>query len=83
MLDDFGAELNSNFIRDEFLGPILQYRYIAKLPIFVTSNYDINTLKQHLADTKEGLNVINASRIIERLVCMMDQVKLNNDNFRV
>lgn len=82
MLDDFGAELNSNFIRDEFLGPILQYRYMAKLPIFVTSNYDINTLKQHLADTKEGLNVINASRIIERLVCMMDQVKLNNDNFR-
>ena len=81
-LDDFGGELNSGFIRDEFLGPILQYRMIAGLPVFMSSNYDIKSLTSHLAETKEENNVIKAGRIIERIVYMMKVVKLEDINYR-
>lgn len=81
-LDDFGGELNSSFIRDEFLGPILQYRMMAGLPVFMTSNYDIKSLTLHLSETKDETNVIKASRIIERIVYMMKVIKLNDENHR-
>jgi len=81
-LDDFGGELNSNFIRDEFLGPILQYRMMAGLPVFMSSNYDIKSLKAHLAETKDENNVIKAERIIERIEYMMKVVKLEDINYR-
>ena len=81
-LDDFGAELNSSFIRDEFLGPILQYRMTAGLPVFMTSNYDVQTLKKHLSETKEETNVIKAERILERIVYMMQVIKLEDQNYR-
>ena len=82
MLDDFGAELNSAFIRDEFLGPILQYRMMAGLPVFMTSNYDIKTLTTHLSETKDESNIIKATRIIERIAYMMKVVKLEDINYR-
>ena len=82
MLDDIGGELNSSFIRDEFLGPILQYRMTAGLPVFMTSNYDVQTLKKHLSETKEETNVIKAERILERIVYMMQVVKLEDQNYR-
>ncbi len=81
-LDDFGAELNSSFIRDEFLGPILQYRMTAGLPVFMTSNYDIKSLTEHLSETKDERNLIKAGRIIERITFMMDVVKLDDINYR-
>lgn len=82
MLDDFGAELNSSFIRDEFLGPILQYRMTAGLPVFMTSNYDIKTLTNHLCDVRDEENQLKASRIIERIAYMMKVVKLDDINYR-
>ena len=82
MLDDFGAELNSSFIRDEFLGPILQYRMMAGLPVFMTSNHDINSLRSHLSETRDEQNVVKADRIIERIAYMMNVVKLNDKNYR-
>lgn len=81
-LDDFGGELNSSFIRDEFLGPILQYRMMAGLPVFMSSNYDIKSLTAHLAETKDENNIIKAGRIIERIVYMMKVVKLEDVNYR-
>ncbi len=82
MLDDFGSELNSSFIRDEFLGPILQYRMMAGLPVFMTSNYDINSLTTHLSETKDETNIIKAKRIIERIKFIMKVVKLEGKNYR-
>ena len=81
-LDDFGGELNSSFIRDEFLGPILQYRMMAGLPVFMSSNYDIKSLTAHLAETKDDTNIIKASRIMERITYMMKVVKLEDNNYR-
>lgn len=82
MLDDIGGELNSSFIRDEFLGPILQYRMMAALPVFMTSNYNINDLRSHLASTKDENNPVKAARIIERIEYMMKPVALNDENYR-
>lgn len=81
-LDDFGGELNSSFIRDEFLGPILQYRMMAELPIFMTSNYDIESLTAHLSETKDEVNIIKAKRVIERITYMMKPIKLIDKNYR-
>ncbi len=82
MLDDVGGEMNSAFIRDEFLGPILQYRMLASLPIFMTSNYDLNTLKDHLSGTKDESNLLKAARLIERMAYMMNIVELKDQNYR-
>lgn len=82
MLDDFGAEVNTSFIRDEFLGPILQYRMMMNLPVFMTSNFDIRSLKGHLSETKDETDELKASRIIERIEHMMSVVQLNDDNYR-
>lgn len=81
-LDDFGGELNSSFIRDEFLGPILQYRMMASLPVFMSSNYDIKSLTAHLAETKDENNIIKALRIMDRITYMMNVVKLEDKNYR-
>ena len=83
MLDDFGAESNSSFIRDEVLGPILQYRANQNLPVFISSNLDLGLLRQHLEDTRDENNAINSSRIIERIELLTDSFELKDQNYRV
>lgn len=83
MLDDIGAEANSNFIRDEVLGPILQYRLVANLPICMTSNLNFSLLKEHFMESRDEINVINSDRIIERMRFLMNEVQLTNKNYRL
>lgn len=82
MLDDIGAENNTNFIRDDVLGPVLNYRLNANLPVFMTSNYDLNLLRQHLTETSSEINTIKSDRIIERIRYMMEVVSLTDVNHR-
>lgn len=82
MLDDIGGELNTSFIRDEFLGPILQYRMMANLPVFMTSNYGINDLKKHFEDSKDSNDPVKASRIMERITYLMKPVELTGKDYR-
>ena len=81
-LDDFGAEVNSSFVRDEVLGPILQYRSQNNLPVFISSNLDIQSLYNHFSETRTDINNINASRIIERIRLLCKDVELNDKNYR-
>ncbi len=81
-LDDIGGELNSAFIRDEFLGPILQYRMTANLPVFMTSNYGVSELKEHFKETKDESDPIKAARIIERIDFLMKPILLKGKNYR-
>jgi len=83
MLDDIGAENNTNFIRDDILGPVLNYRLNANLPVFMTSNYDLNLLRQHLNETSSEVNTIKSDRIIERIRYMMEVVSLTDENHRI
>lgn len=81
-LDDFGAESNSNFIRDEVLGPILQYRSTEGLPVFFSSNLNLEELRTHLEESKNEINPINSSRIIERINLITNQYELKDRNYR-
>ena len=82
MFDDIGGEGNSSFVRDEVLGPILQYRMFASKPTFMSSNYSVAELEQHLAEVKDSLNQVNASRVVERIKELMKEIRLDDVNYR-
>lgn len=82
MFDDIGGEGNSSFVRDEVLGPILQYRMFSLKPTFMTSNYSVDELEQHLAEAKDATNLVNASRVVERIRMLMKEIQLQDINYR-
>lgn len=82
LIDDIGAESTSSWGRDEILGPILQYRMQAELPTFFTSNLDKNALEEHFANSKDGVEVIKAKRILERINQLTEQITLISKNLR-
>lgn len=82
MLDDVGGENNTAFIRDEVLGPILQYRMLGKMPTFMTSNMNIEMLRTHLRETKDDSDYLKSDRIIERITYMMKVIELKGANLR-
>ncbi|WP_067730912.1 primosomal protein DnaI [Oceanobacillus damuensis] len=83
MLDDIGAELQSAWFRDEILGSVLQYRMMERLPVFFTSNYDLDQLEMQLAATKSGVETVKAGRIIERIKQVSKEVKIEGHNRRL
>ncbi|MGJ9457169.1 primosomal protein DnaI [Oceanobacillus sp. CF4.6] len=83
MLDDIGAELQSAWFRDEILGSVLQYRMMERLPVFFTSNYDLDQLEVQLATTKSGVETVKAGRIIERIKQVSKEVKIEGHNRRL
>lgn len=82
MLDDIGSEMQSAWFRDEILSSILQYRMMEGLPVFFTSNYNLEQLKEHLASTRSGTETIKAARIIERIKQVSEPVHLDGYNRR-
>lgn len=82
LIDDIGAESTSSWSRDEILGPILQYRMQEGLPTFFTSNLDIDALENHLANSKDGVEVIKARRIIERIKQLTENKTMISKNLR-
>lgn len=82
ILDDLGAENNTAFVRDEILGPILQYRMNHNLPLFASSNIDFELLREHFADTTSESDMMKAGRIIERLKYLMVELELKDEDYR-
>jgi len=83
MLDDLGAENVSSWVRDEVLGPILQYRMHEHLPTFFTSNFNFEELFNHLTYTQRGEEEkIKAGRIIERIRYLAEPVLVDGANKR-
>ena len=76
LLDDIGAENNSNWARDEVLGTILQYRMDNDLTTFFTSNFTIEELESILSETSKEIDIIKAKRIIERIKYLTVEEKL-------
>ncbi len=81
-LDDIGREQNTVYNRDQILGVILQYRCMNNLQTFMTSNYNIKMLDNHLANTKENIDSLNSKGIIERIISLMNVVELNDKSYR-
>ncbi len=82
MLDDMGGENMSPWFRDEVLVPIMQYRLSAKLPVFMTSNFEFVSLVDALTVNKDEMNRVKAARLIQRLKDLMTYVKLTEQQFK-
>lgn len=82
VLDDFGGETMTNYLRDEVLGAILQERMINKKLTFMSSNLDEKLLIQHLKESKSNIDDVRASRIYERIRVLMDFIELSDQNYR-
>ena len=82
-LDDFGGESNTDYMRDEVLLPILQYRMEKKLPIFITSNLKESEIIEHLSFGSKGVSERSAVRAYERIRSLTEYFYLENaKNYR-
>ncbi|EOQ19566.1 MULTISPECIES: primosomal protein DnaI [Bacillus cereus group] len=92
VLDDICAEQLTPWLRDEVLGPILQYRYVNELPTLFTSNCDKNELEVHLTkvyrrpndlyDVSPEMEKRNAQRIMQRIEFTTKFVEVIGENLR-
>jgi primosomal protein DnaI len=83
MLDDIGAETMSSWMRDEILGPILQFRMLENLPTFFTSNFNYEGLEHHLTYSQRGEEEkIKARRLMERIRYLTEAVEVDGPNRR-
>lgn len=78
LLDDFGSENMTDWLRDEVLGPIINYRMSMNLPVFMTSNVEPKELKTHLAIDKNPDNISKADRIVNRLQSLMNTKSMDD-----
>ncbi|MGJ9382421.1 primosomal protein DnaI [Salipaludibacillus sp. CF4.18] len=86
IMDDIGAETMSNWIRDDILGAILQFRMMEKLPTIFTSNFDLSELEIHLSSTQRGgvekVDQLKARRILERVKHLNEVIDMKGENKR-
>lgn len=82
LIDDIGAEVTTEWGRDEILCPLLQYRMDAKLPTFFTSNLDMKLLEEHFSCGRKSIDVVKAGRIISRIEQLTDQIEMVSINRR-
>ncbi len=82
LIDDIGAEVTTQWGRDEILCPLIQYRMQEKLPTFFTSNLDMESLEQHFSISKDGVEEIKAKRIIERIKQLTNEIQIISKNLR-
>ena len=74
MLDDIGAELPSAWVRDEILCPILNYRAQEGLPVFFSTNYTIEGLRDFYIRPDGSIN--SADRLMSRIKSLATFVEL-------
>ena len=83
LIDDLGAEGVTTWSRDEILGTLLQYRMQEGLPTFITSNFDIKELENHLSITSSNKSEkVKAKRIIERIKQLTEDLTMIGENKR-
>lgn len=76
ILDDIGGEAKSAWIRDEVLGPILQYRLLDELPTFFSSNVSRKELGSYMADNPQKAEKMKAYRIVSRIISLTEEFKM-------
>ena len=82
LIDDIGAEVTTEWGRDEIFCPLVQYRMEQKLPTFFTSNLDLKLLEEHFSCSKNKTNEVKATRIISRIEQLTDQIEMVSMNRR-
>lgn len=82
-LDDIGAEAVSEFVRDDILFRILDYRLENKLTTIFTSNLNKEDLLKHYTyDRKDNANLMNAKRLMERIDILAEDFTVSGKNMR-
>lgn len=82
LIDDIGADNNTQWSRDEVLSPLLQTRMDEGKCTFFTSNLNFEELEKHLSVTNKDTNRVKARRIIERIKEMCTVIELIGENKR-
>lgn len=82
MIDDIGGESNTDFIRDEVLGAILQTRMTNNSLTFMSSNLEPKLLIDHLSTGTKDVDLVKGLRVFERIKTLMDFVELKDKNYR-
>lgn len=81
-IDDFGAEDLTPWVRDEIIGPLLNYRMMNGLLTFISSNFSVTELEVYLAQTKQGNEPVKAMRLIERIKTLTQEFYIEGENLR-
>lgn len=83
MLDDMGSEMMSSWLRDEILGPIINYRMVEEKPIFISTNLDAKQFQNYLTETKDNISdSTKGARIISRLETLVKKGSVGTKSYR-
>ena len=82
LIDDIGAETVTPWNRDEILGTILQYRMDHNLPTFFTSNFTMDELEVHFANSNNKDDLVKSRRIMERIKYLSEDIEIISENRR-
>lgn len=83
MIDDFGSETMTNWLRDEILGPILNYRLAEGKTLFISSNLTLEQIPNHLTLSNDNfLDKTKATRIISRISGLTNPVYLGKTAYK-
>ena len=78
LLDDLGAENMTPWLRDEVLGPIVNYRMNLKKPMFISSNIAPGDLAKHFMMNSTQEEKVKAGRIAYRLISLVDGISMDD-----
>ena len=84
LLDDFGSENMTSWLRDDILGPVLNYRLMEEKPVFISSNIDPTQgeLLNHLSISMGKSDVLKGERIKSRLEGLVIPIELDNNSYK-
>ncbi len=83
VLDDIGAETVTNWVRDDILLPVLDYRMENRKSTIFTSNSDFADLRERLMYNQRGQkDEMKADRIMERIRTLCVEIKVEGTSRR-
>ena len=80
MLDDLGSENMTPWLRDEIIGPIINYRLLEGKTLFISSNIPPADLVDHFSIDKAPQNRIKGERIVSRLKDLVTSISMDDCN---
>jgi primosomal protein DnaI len=78
MLDDLGSENMTPWLRDEILGPVINYRMMAKKPLYISSNLNPKDLQNHFSIDDTKPSNLKAERILSRMTSLAVSLNMND-----
>lgn len=83
IMDDLGAEVNTEWSRDEVLGTIINYRMMHELPLFVSSNLNYEELEKYYSYvSKTVVDPFKGARISQRIQALTIPIGIEGKNNR-